>query len=379
MTRASAGIEPTQAPSLAVEFKLPLDRFTLDVSFRSMGPVVGIFGPSGAGKTSLLEAIAGLRRDATGLISVRDATLLDSGAGLFTPPESRGIGYVPQDGLLFPHLDVRGNLLSGASRARRSGLVPEERLTKVADVLEIGALLDQDVGSLSGGERQRVALGRALCSGPRLLLLDEPLASLDLPLRRRLLPVLRRLLSAFPLPTLIVSHDPVEVQALCDEILVLESGRIVAQGDPRDVLSDPTVYPLAEVDVVRTVLSGRIAGHDGSTSTIAFAAEDGGQGATLITMPAAGAIGDEVLVSIAASEIILSSEAVYGLSARNVLPATVAAVRGDSAHVLITAILAAGIPPLAIEVTRATVQEMGLAPGREIHVIIKAASCGLIE
>lgn len=423
-TFASHALGGRGGDTFAIDVRLPLDRFDLAVCFQSAGRVVGVFGASGSGKTSLLESIAGLRRGVTGSIRVGDALFLDSEAGRRMPPEARGIGYVPQDGLLFPHLSVRGNLRSGAARAARAGVDPAERLASVASLLEIGELLDRGVGSLSGGERQRVALGRALCSGPRLLLLDEPLAALDLPLRRRLLPVLRRLRSAFPTPILLVSHDPVEVQALCDDLVVLDAGRVIAHGDPRAVLSDPMIYPLAEVDMVRTVLPGRIERHDGATSTIRLAVEergtalgaassdadargdrvdDGGErfsghvgiepvphhdgaervpghaGIRLVTMPASGVVGAEVLVSIAAREIILALTPPAGLSARNILPATVSAVRVDAARALVSAVLANGVPPIAIEITRATVQEMDLAAGRAIHLIIKSASCRLIE
>lgn len=401
-----AGVSGRGGDTFVIDVRLPLDRFDLAVRFQSEGRVVGVFGASGSGKTSLLESIAGLRRGVTGSIRVGDALFLDSETGRRMPPEARGIGYVPQDGLLFPHLSVRGNLRSGAARAARAGVDPAERLASVASLLEIGDLLDRGVGSLSGGERQRVALARALCSGPRLLLLDEPLAALDLPLRRRLLPVLRRLRSAFPTPILLVSHDPVEVQALCDDVVVIDAGRVIAHGDPRAVLSDPMIYPLAEVDMVRTVLPGRIERHDGATSTIRLAVEgrgtalvkaaseadardylvdDGGEpvpdhvGIRLVTMPASGDVGAEVLVSIAAREIILALTPPAGLSARNILPATISAVRVDAARALVSAVLANGVPPIAIEITRATVQEMDLAPGRAIHLIIKSASCRLIE
>lgn len=143
---------------------------------------------------------------------------------------------MPQDGLLFPHRNVRGNLLAGAARARRNGWNLEETLANVCSLLEIGHLLDREVATLSGGEHQRVALGRAICSGPRLLLLDEPLASLDQPLRRRVLPFLIRVRDELDLPMLLVTHNVAEVQALCDEVVVLRQGRVVAHGAVDEVL-----------------------------------------------------------------------------------------------------------------------------------------------
>ncbi len=218
------------ASVLEVDVRLALDRFELEVDFVADQPVTGVFGASGAGKTSLLEVVAGLRRGARGRLAFGGEVWLDSTARRFVPPERRHIGYVPQDGLLFPHLNVRENLLAGRKRAVESGQQPAEALETVAGLLELGQLLERSVATLSGGERQRVALGRALCSGPPLLLLDEPLASLDLPLRRRLLPFLRRVRDQLTVPMLLVSHDPIEVQARCDDLSVLEEGRAIARG-----------------------------------------------------------------------------------------------------------------------------------------------------
>ncbi|HKN46653.1 MAG TPA: ATP-binding cassette domain-containing protein, partial [Candidatus Polarisedimenticolia bacterium] len=163
---------------IVLDLTLSLERFSLSIRWETAETSLGIFGPSGAGKTTILESVAGLRR-AEGLIRVNGRTWLDSARGLYVPPERRGVGYVPQDALLFPHKNVVENVMSGqrrAERAARNGVAPH----RVLDVLELAHLAGRHVASLSGGERQRVALGRALCSGPDLLALDEPLASLDL-------------------------------------------------------------------------------------------------------------------------------------------------------------------------------------------------------
>lgn len=223
------------------QVRLPLADFTLALdSLALSGRVTAIFGPSGAGKTSLLELVTGLRRPTTGRVTLDGRVLADADARLHLPPPARRLGYVPQDGALFPHLDVRRNLLYGAARAQ-SGPPdqsapprPSADLTlgHVAEVLEIAPLLDRAVDTLSGGEKQRVALGRALLSAPRLLLLDEPLAGLDLSLKDRLLPHLRRVRDEFCIPMLYVTHSPDEVVALCDEVLMLERGRVAGQGAP---------------------------------------------------------------------------------------------------------------------------------------------------
>ena len=246
--------------SLEVTVKMPLDRFELDVSFATTHQVTGIFGVSGSGKTSLLEVIAGIRVDARGCIQQGEQRWLDTDAGQLTRSEDRQIGYVPQDGLLFPHLNVRRNLLSGCARAEARGVKVDEIFRTVTELLELSPLLDRQIEMLSGSERQRVALGRAICSGPSLLLLDEPLAALDMSLRRRLLPFLRRLNEEFSIPSIMVSHDPVELQALCGDLIVLREGRVIARGRPDDVLTDGAVYSVAEHGYENVLPGERLAG-----------------------------------------------------------------------------------------------------------------------
>jgi molybdate transport system ATP-binding protein len=212
-----------------------LGAFRLDIDARLEAPAVGLFGPSGAGKTTLLELVAGLRRPEAGVIRLDGEVLDDRAAGAWRAPEARRLGYVPQDGALFPHLSVERNL--------RYGLRGEDgaaSFARVVEVLELGSHASKSVGQLSGGERRRVALGRALLSAPRLLLLDEPLAGLDAALRWRVLPYLRAVREAFGTPMLYVSHDPDEVVALCDEVLLLEAGRITARGTPTELFQPAT-------------------------------------------------------------------------------------------------------------------------------------------
>lgn len=360
--------------ALAVDVCLLLDRIDLVVELRTHRPVTGVFGASGAGKTSLLEIVAGLRRGVQGRLAFGDEVWLDSRARHFVPPERRRIGYVPQDGLLFPHLNVRQNLLAGEKRARANNQRPAETLRTVTELLELGPLLERAVPTLSGGERQRVALGRALCSGPRLLLLDEPLASLDLPLRRRLLPLLRRVRDELTVPMLLVSHDPIEVQALCDDLIVLSEGRVIAAGEPRAVLRDPDVFPLAEREGYENVLPGRLADDGESTSRVRLG--DGDAAAELI-VPRGDVAAGEVLVSLPANEILIATEEPRGLSARNVLPARVREIRTSGHLGLVTAEVRGGVPPLVVEVTETTPAALGLEPGGRIYLVVKATSCRL--
>jgi molybdate transport system ATP-binding protein len=200
------------------------------------------------------------------------------------------------------------------------------------------------VGALSGGERQRVALGRALCSGPRLLLLDEPLAALDVALRRRVLPFLARVEAEFALPILLVSHDPVEVQALCDDLIVLRDGNVVARGEPRAVLTRPDVFPLAEHQGFQNVLPAIVVAHHDGTTRVRLG---DGTGGPELTVPRTTAdAGGRVLVGIPADEVMLALEPPAGISARNAVPARVEAVQSAGAFHLVTARVHPSAPPL---------------------------------
>ena len=227
--------------------RLPLAHFELLVDAEITREVTGLFGPSGAGKTTLLDLIAGLRRAPEARIEL-DGRVLTATAERSerweVPARDRRIGYVPQDGALFPHLSVRGNLLYGYRKDEpAAGGLSFER---VVGVLEIGQLLERRIGALSGGEKQRVTLARALLSSPRLLLLDEPLAALDDELKERILLYLRRVRDELRVPMLYVSHDVGEILALCEEVLVLRRGRVTARGEPAAILaSRPVPEPAA--------------------------------------------------------------------------------------------------------------------------------------
>ena len=206
---------------ITLAFRLRQGDFVLGIDESLNAGITALFGPSGAGKTTVLDAIAGLRTPQSGRIAVHDRVLFDSSARISLPPHGRHIGYVPQDVALFPHMDVRRNVLYG----RRPG--QKLALETVAAMLEVGTLLDRRVPDLSGGERQRVALARALMSAPELLLLDEPLAAVDVERRRRILPYLLRVRDELGIPVIYVSHDRGEVDQLSDRVVMLENGRVV--------------------------------------------------------------------------------------------------------------------------------------------------------
>ena len=368
--------------TLAVRVQLALDRFDLDIDVTTRQQVTGIFGVSGSGKTSLLETICGLRRTAQGTIRLGEEVWLDTPTRTFVKPEQRHIGYVPQDGLLFPHKNVRQNLLSGSKRAVQNGHPLQETFELVTEILELSPLLDRSVTTLSGGERQRVALGRAICSGPRLLLLDEPFASLDLALRRKLLPFLRRIRSEFRIPMLFVSHDPLEVQAVCDDLIVFKDGRTIAHGEPRQVLTDPDIFSLAEQHGIENILACRLIENHANTSQVRLGEQhephtDTVEFTLMKAEKAEARPGDLILASIPANDIIIATHKPEGLSARNIVPARITQLRSVGPVGLVTAEIAADLPALTIEVTETSFVELGLKVDHQIFLVIKATSCRL--
>jgi molybdate transport system ATP-binding protein len=209
---------------------LPLSDFALEIDTSFDRSITGIFGPSGAGKTSLLDLIAGLRLPAAGKVRLNGETLFDADTSAHLPARLRHIGYVPQDLALFPHLNVRANLAYGCRR--QTSYTELFTISRVSEVMEIEALLNRDVTTLSGGEQQRVAFARAILSAPRLLLLDEPMSNLDTKLKMRLIPFLLRIRDEFQIPLIYVTHDTAELTELCEEVVIMEDGRIIHRGSP---------------------------------------------------------------------------------------------------------------------------------------------------
>jgi molybdate transport system ATP-binding protein len=366
---------------IELRMALELDEMRLDLDVRCSERVVGIFGPSGAGKSSLLECVAGLRRRTTGRIVVAGECWLDSEVGLFVPPERRGVGYVPQDGLLFPHLDVLGNLSAGAAHRQRNAAAAGE-LDHVVALLELDGLLDRRVDSLSGGERQRVALARAVASAPRLLLLDEPLASLDLALRRRILPFLRRLRDELDLPMLYVSHDPTEVLALCDEVLALDRGRCEAQGTPAEVLADPALYSIEEDRGFENVVLGEaLAASPGEGGVVLLDPGEQGRpaperpGLQLRTPYFPDAAGTALVVVIPAQQVLLAAVPPRQLSAQNCLEGEVVGLRSAGGVCLVTVRFAGSAVRIVAELTSRAATELELEAGSPVFAVIKQTGC----
>jgi len=356
-----------------LQLHLHLDAFDLQLDWRTKRRVVGLFGPSGSGKTTILEAVAGLRGKARGHIRVSGHTLMDSGRRIHLRPENRHIGYVPQDHLLFPHLNVRENINFGKSRARGTPTRIRDMRREVISVLGLEALMDRPVAMLSGGERQRVALARALCSGPRLLLLDEPLASLDAGLRKRILPYLLTIRDNFNLPMLVVSHNPVELLALCDEVVAIDAGRMVARGSPVEVFTDNKVYQSTMDAGFENMLPVRVASHAGHYTSLALGDDPDGP---CIRIPRTNVEeGQRVMVGIPAREIMVAREAVDGISARNRLMGVIDSIRRIRETEVVTVRLPeAADRKLVVELTSDAVEELGLRPQSPTCLLFKSTS-----
>jgi len=356
--------------NLHLDTEISLGSRCLKLSFDTTHRVTGVFGPSGCGKTSTLQFIAGLRR-APGTLRFGDEVWQDH--SVFLPPEARKIGYVPQGSVLFPHLDVRGNLLAGSRRARRAGKDPTQMMARVTELLELGDLLSNAVGTLSGGESQRVALGRALCSAPQILLLDEPLAALDLALKYRVLRFLRRVREEYEIPMILVSHDPTEVQALCDDLLVIGDGSIAARGAPRTTLAHPAVLRDGPAGQLESLLECELVEVTDSVCRVVVGET------TLTCLPTDGYAGDRKLLVIQARDIILATVEPKGLSARNTLPVRIESMEAHSDGRLVGLALGGSEGPLLCYISAEAWIGLGLEVGAQVYAVIKASCCTLLD
>ncbi len=346
---------------LQVRITRRLGDFTLDVDVTAPAGVTAIFGRSGSGKTSLVNAVAGLLRPDAGRIAVGDQVLFDSQTRQNLAPQKRRVGYVFQDARLFPHMNVQRNLTYGG----------DHDAARVIDVLGLGDLLQRRPAGLSGGERQRVALGRALMSDPQILLMDEPLAALDAPRKAEILPYIERLRDEVQIPILYVSHDMSEVARLASTLVVLEGGTVVASGPAGDVLARPDAVPLLGVRDAGSVIIAKVAGRllDDGLTEVAFS------GGRIVLPGNLGRLGQKVRLRIPAQDVILAREAPKGISALNVLPVTITAIeQGRGPGVAVG--LRAGNDQLLARVTRRSAKLMELAVGQQIFAIIKATAVG---
>ena len=346
--------------TLSVSLQHRFPGFTLDVAFDAPPGITALFGRSGSGKTTVVNAVAGLLRPDAGRIVADGVTLYDDKINL--PPHRRRLGYVFQEARLFPHLTVKANLTYGAYFAGGPNSFDE-----ITQLLALTQLLTRHPAALSGGEKQRVAIGRALLSNPRLLLMDEPLAALDDPRKAEILPYIERLRDR-RVPVLYVSHSVSEIARIADHVVVLDQGRILQQGPVAKVFSDPALAPHLGLREAGSVIPAQIAAQDADGLTRLHIS------AGPIWLPRIEApTGTTLRIRIAAQDVILSRERPTGLSALNILPATVASLRlGDGPGALIQ--LHLGHDLLLARITRRSAENLGLQPGTEVHAILKSVA-----
>lgn len=353
--------------SLEVTAKTKLGDFALDAAFASEGRTTALFGRSGSGKTSLINIIAGLLRPAEGRVAVDGAVLLDSEAGINVPAHRRRIGYVFQEGRLFPHLTVRSNLLYGRWFA------PEESrhvsLDEVVELLGLEDLLERGTAQLSGGEKQRVAIGRALLCSPRLLLMDEPLASLDDARKGEVMPFLERLRDHARVPIVYVSHSVPEVVRLATTLVLMSEGRVVASGPTAKVLGRIELFPITGPVEAGAVIDGTVETHDAATDLTHVISRAG-----LLRVPGLDLVrGTHIRMRVRARDVMIAVKAPEGLSALNVLPGRVVEV-GPLQGPVVDIALDCGGERLLAELTRYSVEALQLTPGREVFALIKSVT-----
>ena len=351
--------------SIEAKFAITRGDFVLDVDLRlpSRG-VTALFGPSGCGKTTLLRAIAGLERHPEGRFRVDESTWQDE--KLFIPAHRRPVGYVFQDAKLFSHLDVRANVNYGAGRVP----VIERRLTveRAVELLDIGPLLTRKPDTLSGGERQRVAIARALAVSPRLLLMDEPLASLDDARKREILPFLEALHRELEIPVLYVTHDLEEVTRLADHLVLMAAGRVTACGDIHELMTRLDL-PLAHEPGASAILEGTVAGFDPEYHLTVLDSDAGRFSVIASGLP----VGRSLRLEIAARDVSLTLSRQAETSILNIFPATVDGIAGEGpAQVMVR--LKLGTATLLARVTRKSAEALDLAPGAAVYAQVKSVA-----
>ncbi|MAU52037.1 MAG: molybdenum ABC transporter ATP-binding protein [Roseovarius sp.] len=352
---------------LSADLRVRHPGFTLEVShvFPGQG-ITALFGPSSCGKSTLLRVVAGFERGATGRVAFGEEIWLDGRR--FLPPHRRGVGYVFQDARLFPHLSVRGNL--DYAHGRAAARAARYSYGDVLDALDLGPLLARRVTDLSGGETQRVAIGRTLLARPRLLLMDEPLAALDTRRKGAIMPYIRRLPEVFGVPVIYVTHALEEVTQLCDRIVALSEGRIVAAGGVAETLER---LDLAEVQgrfEAGAILTGRIVAQD---RALHLSRVDLG-GVQVEVPQIALAKGAQVRLRVRARDVALALERPRGLSMRNCLEARLMSITPEPATAFAEVLLDVAGQHLRARITRAAVADLGLAGGQAVLALIKAVS-----
>jgi len=352
--------------TLAVDIRHRQGNFTLDVAFETRGGLTALFGRSGSGKTSIVNIIAGLVRPDAGRVGVDGTSLVDTARGIFVPRHKRRVGYVFQEGRLFPHLTVRQNLLYG-----RWFAPPVERrdddLDRVVDLLGIAALLPRRPGRLSGGEKQRVAIGRALLADPRLLLMDEPLASLDDARKAEIYPYIERLRDEARVPIVYVSHSLAEVARLASTVVLLADGKVAAAGPTAEIIQRLDLMPPAEREEAGAVIEATVTRHDDGFGLTELTSRAGTWRLSRLDAP----VGARMRLRVRARDVMLATSPPADISALNVLSGVVAEISAGDGTAADIQIDCAG-ETLVARLTRYSVEHLALAPGKPVYALIKS-------
>jgi molybdate transport system ATP-binding protein len=346
--------------------------FTLEAEFETPAGFTMLLGPSGCGKSTLLNCIAGFVRPDAGRITLGARALFDSSSALDMPVPDRQLGYVFQNLALFPHMTVEQNVQYGLVK-----LPAEERRSRMMAMLEsfrIPHLLRRKPGQISGGERQRVALARSLVTNPAMLLLDEPLSALDTASKSKILDDLRDWNAAYGIPVLYVTHSPEEAFAVGEHVVMLEAGRILAQGTPHDVLSAPRHETIAQIVGFENVFDATVRSIEEARGTMICQLSGS---LTQLEVPLGRAeSGARVRIAIRAGDIMLATEQPHGLSARNSFRGKVSAMRREGVTVIVTVEAGAAF---VIHLTPGSSDDLQLKPGTQVWVVIKTYSCNLVR
>lgn len=353
--------------TLEIDIHHRLGAMQLEASFASPGRLTALFGPSGSGKTSLINIIAGLIRPDAGRIVAGDRVLVDIAAGKYVPAHKRRIGFVFQDARLFPHLNVRSNLVYGRWFTPRGERYAD--FDQVVDMLGIGHLLDRRPNLLSGGEKQRVAIGRALLASPKLLLMDEPLASLDDARKAEIMPYIERLRDETRIPIVYVSHSIAEVARLATDIVVMAKGQIVATGPTVEIMQRLDLLPPEEVGEGGAVLDMTVTGRDEIYAMSVLGAAAGEIRVPGTELP----VGARVRVRIRARDVMIATERPQGLSALNILPGRIDGIVEVNAAQVDVRLDCHG-DKLVSRITRQSFEALQLGVGREVFAVIKTVA-----
>jgi molybdate transport system ATP-binding protein len=351
---------------LSVDIERGLGDFRLAASFEAGEGVTVLFGRSGAGKTSVVNAIAGILRPDHGRIAINGESVFDSGRGIDVPTPKRRVGYVFQEGRLFPHLSVRQNLNYAGLFSRG---IPASEFDRAVELLGLRDLLERRPGNLSGGEKQRVAIGRALLSSPRLLLLDEPLASLDAHRKGEVLQYIELIRDEVNVPIVYVSHAVEEVVRIADTVVLMSAGSVLAVGSAEDVMGRPDLRPREGAFEGGAVIDARVIEQDieRDLATLAF---DGG---TLSATNVDALIGEPVRVRIRARDVSIALDRPQRISIQNVLEGMIVDITAGTSGI-VDVVIAIGATTLRSRVTRRAVEQLGLKKGLEVYALVKAVS-----